>query len=265
MLLDGDFTKSYTHADNSLVVATDTIKNTVYALAKTSPHVASPENFGMELARHFLGTYSHVSTAKITVSKLKWTRIKFNNKEHPHSFVRDGDEVRFSTVEMRRGKVDDSSYRLKISSGIKGLLVLKTTGSGFSNFHRDRYTTLPETNDRIMSTIVDCEYDFGDLSLSDFTCTDFDTAYNQMLDIFMQRFANDFSASVQATIWDVCRQILDTNKAVQRVKMTLPNKHVFAVDMNRFGLKNEGKSATVFAPFDKPNGLISATVCRSKL
>jgi len=149
VLLEGAIQTSYTKADNSVVVATDSMKNTVYIKAKENP-VTPPELFASILGTHFVETYPHITTANIKIVTHRWTRMTIDGKPHPHSFYRDGNETRNVEAVIRKGQGID------IRSGIVGLLVLKSTGSQFHGFVRDEYTTLPEVWDRILSTDVDC-------------------------------------------------------------------------------------------------------------
>ncbi|RKP06670.1 hypothetical protein THASP1DRAFT_31515 [Thamnocephalis sphaerospora] len=268
VLLEGDFETSYTHADNSLVVATDSMKNTVYVLAKQSNHVGRPELFAQELGRHFLDTYSHVSTAHVRILQHRWARMNVQGRLHPHSFRRDGDDKRVCEAHVSR--TDHSRYRVDISSGISQLLVLKTTGSSFTNFVRDRFTTLPETTDRILSTVVEAEWRFHPAYLTAganaredrLTDIDYDEVYQAARNITLNVFAEDNSASVQATLYRMAQQIIEVAPDVDQVYYALPNKHVFTVNLEPFGLKNTGSDATIFMPFDDPSGLITATVVR---
>jgi urate oxidase len=264
-LLEGDFETSYTKADNSMVVATDSIKNTVYVLAKTSPNVNCPERFGLEIGKHFLDTYAHVSGAHVNIIMHRWTRMNIEGKDHPHSFYRDSNETRRTDMVVTRQSVPGrSSYSATVTSGIKDLLVLKTTGSAFSKFYRDRFATLPDAEDRVLSTSVTCNYTFKPRALSELVSIPFCDVFKTVRDITIRRFANDFSISVQATLYDMCVEALRRIRELDVVSYELPNKHVFGVDLAKFGLKNSQSDMTVFMPFEQPNGLITAVVGRKQ-
>lgn len=154
-----DLSRAYTHGDNSPIVATDSIKNTLNLLAKTlAPQtVLCPELFAMHAATHFVKTYKHISSAQIELIQHRWTRITLQEgKEHPHSFVRDGDEKRTVDVRVEKNSPEEEPFLKYLRGGLKGLLLLKSTGSAFHGFIRDEYTTLPEVHDRIFSTEVEC-------------------------------------------------------------------------------------------------------------
>ncbi|SCZ94460.1 BZ3500_MvSof-1268-A1-R1_Chr12-2g03913 [Microbotryum saponariae] len=293
-----DIETSYTKSDNSVIVATDSIKNTTYLFAKQSPHVLQPESFALDLASHFVETYSHIHKAHVNVIQLKWSRIPVTGKAHKHSFVRNGDEKRFTnvTVDATKGK---NAATATVTSGISELLVLKTTESSFENYVFDKYTTLkrksatlrvskpgarffysrrgssslslPSTavDDRIFSTSVDCSYSIT-IPTSALTSAsipklgiDFERIFKSVETTTLEIFATHNSASVQATLYQMCEKILADNKQVAEVSYKLPNKHYFAVDMAYFGLKNtDPKDAEVFMPVDAPSGLIIATVTR---
>ncbi|KZT65882.1 uricase [Daedalea quercina L-15889] len=284
-LVEGDIDVSYTQADNSVVVATDSMKNIIYYLAKTSPHVLSPERFAVHIGTHLVSKYEHLHKAFITVEKLRWARIPIVNdfepvKLHPHSYFRDGDDKRFTSVEIDATLGKDSIIA-KVTSGIKDLLVLKSTGSAFENFIRDEYTTLVEVNDRIFSTSIDLSYVYrpfavpplkDDLLLElevtsedakEGTAWEGDTVADNARKITLETFALDESASVQATLYKMAQKIIATNKFVDQVTYTLPNKHYVPVDMKYMGIDNQTPSeAEVFVPLTAPSGLISATISR---
>src|SRR4051794_40834032 len=151
--LRGEFTRCYTEGDNSMVIPTDTQKNTVYALAKKHAF-ESIEQFGKILAKHFIDNFAHVSCATVSIEQTLWNRIGLDGKAHEHAFIGGNNEARKCVVtHMRDG--------LKIAGGISGMTVLKTTKSGFVNYIRDQYTTLKETTDRIFATIVDATWTYN--------------------------------------------------------------------------------------------------------
>jgi urate oxidase len=262
VLLEGDIETSYTRADNSVVVATDSMKNTVYIKAKEHP-VTPPELFASILGTHFVETYPHITTANIKVVTHRWTRMTIDGKPHPHSFYRDGSETRNVEVVVRKGKGID------IRSGIVGLLVLKSTGSQFHGFVRDEYTTLPEVWDRILSTDVDCGWSwkkFSGMSAVEAAVPKFDKAWEDARSITMKTFAEEDSPSVQNTMYKMCGLILEAVPEVEAVDYSLPNKHYFEIDLSWYkGIKNTGNDAEVYAPQSGPNGLIYCTVTRSQL
>ncbi len=216
---------SYTKADNSVVVATDTMKNTVYIMAKENP-VTPPELFASIVSNHFIETYKHIHAAHVKVITHRWTRMTFDGQPHPHSFLRDGAETRNVEAVAREGQ------GISIRSAIAGLLVLKSTGSQFHGFIRNEYTTLPEVYDRILSTEVDAGwawktfYGIDDVKSS---TSKFDAAWNAARTITLKTFAQDSSASVQNTMYKMCDQILAAVPEVQAVDYSLPNKHYFEI------------------------------------
>ncbi|TKA32038.1 Uricase [Salinomyces thailandicus] len=258
-LLEGDIAASWTHADNANIVATDTQKQTVYVLAKQHP-VNPPELFASILANHFLEQYSHIHVAQVSITVHKWSRMQVDGQAHPHSFLRDGEEKRTVECVARRSK------GISIASGIKGLLVLKSTGSQFWGFHRDEYTRLPEVWDRILSTEVEAKWhwrEFSGLGEVEKEVAGFDAAWSDAKKITLETFAKENSPSVQNTMYLMSEQILAAAPRVEAVDYSLPNKHYFEIDLSWFnGLQNTGKDAEVFAPQSDPNGLIQCTVTR---
>ncbi|KAF9496863.1 uricase [Pleurotus eryngii] len=280
-LLEGDIDVSYTAADNSVIVATDSIKNITYYLAKVSPHVLNPERFALHIGTHILSKYPHIHKAFVTVQQVRWTRIPVDGTDvgHAHSFFRDGDDKRFVKVEVDATKGKDK-LTATITSGITDLLILKSSGSSFTNFIRDGYTTLQEVDDRIFSTSIDLSYTFSAISIpspSDEAKLEFvipqgsggdvwdEGVSSRARKITLDVFAADSSASVQATLYKMAQQIVTEHAGIDSVSYSLPNKHYIAVDMKYIGLDNTTPSqAEVFMPIETPSGLISATVSRKK-
>ena len=265
----------YTKADNSVVVPTDTMKQTTYIMAKQHP-VNPPELFAAILAQHFVDTYKHIHSAHVKVVGHRWTRMTFDGEPHPHSFMRDGAETRNAEATAKRG------HGITIRSAIAGLLVLKSTGSAFHGFVDDEYTILKAVNDRILSTEVDCGWTWSLFKKFDevkAAVPNFDNTWKAAREITLKTFANDSSASVQNTMYKMCEQILSTESTVYAVDYSLPNKHYFEIgeccsrvcrshtnehlDMTwHKGIKNTGKDAEVYEPQSNPNGLIQCTVTR---
>ncbi|PYH47550.1 urate oxidase [Aspergillus saccharolyticus JOP 1030-1] len=259
VLLEGEIDTSYTKADNSVVVATDSIKNTIYILAKQNP-VTPPELFGSILGQHFVTKYAHIHAAHAHIITHRWTRMTIDGKPHPHSFLRDGEETRNVQVDVVEGRGID------IRSSLAKLTVLKSTNSQFWGFVRDEFTTLPETWDRILSTDVDAAWQwqrFADLAAVRAAVPRFDATWSTARDITLKTFAEDNSASVQNTMYKMAELILEKQPLLETVEYSLPNKHYFEIDLSwHKGLKNTGKDAEVYAPQSGPNGLIKCTVGR---
>ncbi|KAK5104903.1 hypothetical protein LTS08_001174 [Lithohypha guttulata] len=259
VLLEGEIETSYTEADNSNVVATDTMKQTTYIMAKQNP-VNPPELFGAILSQHFIDTYKHISVAHVNIIQHRWTRMEVNGQPHPHSFYRDGAEKRLVQADATRGT------GISIRSGISDLLVLKSTGSMFHSFYRNEYTALPETWDRILSTSVDAGWKwstFSGLEAVQKEVTQFNETHIKAREITFRLFAVEESPSVQNTMYKMCEEILAAQSMVTDVDYSLPNKHYFEIDLSwHKGLKNTGKDAEVYAPQSDPNGLIKVTVSR---
>lgn len=201
------------------------MKNTVYILAKQHA-VTPPELFAATVATHFVQKYDHIHAAQIKVIVHRWTRMTVDGEPHPHSFFRDGAETRTADSEAKQ------SGSLSIRSAIAGLLVLKSTGSQFHSFVRDEYTTLPDVYDRILSTEVDCGWewmDFPNLEAVKNATAQFDDAWERSRKITMEVFAKSSSPSVQNTMYKMCDEILKVVPGVEAVDYSLPNKHYFEI------------------------------------
>jgi urate oxidase len=243
--LEGEFDAAHTAGDNSLVVPTDTMKNTVYAMAPE--HLTGPiELFGRTLAEHFL-EFPQVERATISLREHRWSPITTEGGPAPYAFVRTGDFTRTAVVSATRESA-------QIEAGVEDLTVMKTTRSAFAGFPRDRYTTLREVDDRIMATKVTAAWRYGAVDL------DWDEAFERVLGTLLDVLAEHFSPSVQTSIWVMGGAILERHAAVDEVRMVLPNLHHWLVDLSPFGQENHGE---IFVATTEPHGLIEATVRRA--
>lgn len=243
--LQGEFVDAHITGDNANILPTDTMKNTVYALAKGEP-VVDPENFGLMLAAHFLGHNPQVTEARIEISEHLWQRIDVNGKPHRHSFVSRGNERRVAVITQSRTAVT-------VEAGIDELLVLKTTDSAFTGFIKDPFTTLPEAADRIFSTMIAARWRYSGLE------ADYGIYWRQVRKILLETFAQHQSLSVQQTLYAAGKLVLDTYADIAEIRLSLPNKHCLLVNLAPFGMSNDNE---IFVPTDEPHGLIEATLAR---
>lgn len=222
---------SWTTADNSHIVATDTQKQTAYILAKQHP-VHPPERFAATLAQHFLDEYAWLNRAEAHVTVHRWTRMDVDGAPHAHSFLRDGEEKRIAEVVAERGR------GLSVRGGIEGLLLLKTTGSQFWGFHRDDFTRLGETWDRILSTEVQASWWVGgfegegalaEVGKFEEGGMGFDGVWERVRRIVLETFAKEDSPSVQNTMYKMGELVLVQAGRVGKVEFSLPNKHYFEI------------------------------------
>ncbi|KAJ2443602.1 hypothetical protein GGF42_006574 [Coemansia sp. RSA 2424] len=270
ILLSGTaFESSYIKGGNELIVATDSQKNAIYYLAKTLPvdRVMVPEVFATEVASFMVKRYSQITTCHVKIITKPWERMKFDSKEHPHSFCREGKETRWTEVYVTKSSPPSAtSLTVAMNSGFYDLEVLKTTNSSFAGFVRDELTTLPDTPDRILSTKVLCQWKFVAGSLDSLQGTPFDAIYAGAKRNTLDALANDprawVHASVQTTLYIMADRILNDFAAVDDVYIALPNIHYFPFDMSKFGLKNLQADAEVYMPLADPSGYITATVSR---
>jgi urate oxidase len=246
--LRGDFAAAHLAGDNGHVVATDTQKNTIYAFAREG--VGSPEAFLLRLGEHFTSSFDWVSGGRWEAESYSWDRIRAHGAEHDHSFVRNGQEVR--TAVLVRDGAD-----AHLISGLKDLTVLKSTQSGFVGYPRDKYTTLPETTDRILATDVSARWRFK--TGTDFSTTDFNKSYDDVKSLLLEGFSENYSHALQQTLFDMGAKVLEAHGEIDEIKFSMPNKHHFLVDLSPFGLDNPNE---VFFAADRPYGLIEATVQR---
>jgi urate oxidase len=242
--LRGDFAAAHTAGDNSHVLSTDAQKNTVFAFAREG--VGSPEAFGLRLARHFAGSYDWITGARVTVESYGWERITVGAAEHDHAFRRAGGEVRTAVVTV-------DGDRAHVLAGLTDLVVLKTTGSEFWGFPRDRYTTLAETRDRILATAVTARWRYTSTDLN------FDACFDGVRTALLETFASTHSLALQQSLYAMGEAVLEQSPEVAEIRMSMPNKHHFLQDLSAYGLDNPG---IVYHADDRPYGLIEGTVLR---
>ncbi|XP_047442302.1 uricase [Mugil cephalus] len=245
--------KDYLTGDNSDIIPTDTIKNSVHALAKIKG-VRTIEQFSLDICHHFLTSFNHVLRAKVSMEEAPWRRVEKNGVQHAHAFIFSPEAWRFCDVEQHLNGTP------VIHSGVKDMKVLKTTQSGFEGFLRDRFTTLQETKDRCFCTSVYARWLYNTQHV------DFDAAWKRVKDTIIEKFAGpydhgEFSPSVQKTLYETQVLVLDRISQVDEIEIVMPNQHYFTIDMTKMGLVNKDE---VLLPLDSPSGNITGTVRRKQ-
>ena len=245
VVLEGDFGATHVEGDNSGLLATDTMRNTVYALAKD--HLTgSIEDFGLKLVDHFLETGPTVESCRVEITQFPWHRIEVNGRGHDHSFVRGRGE--------RRAKVSgDGGGERRVEAGVGEVYVLKTTESGFEGFLRERFTTLPETDDRILATVVTAKWFYNT------NHADFDRLWGGVLDRSLEIFTNHYSPSAQNTLYRMGKAVLEASPEIEKIWCSLQNVHHIPYDLERFGITNDNE---IFHATHDPYGQIEAWVER---
>lgn len=244
---EGEFERVYTAGDNSSVLPTDTMKNTVYAMA--SQHPVDPiEEFALTLGKHFLGRNDPVKAVRIDIEEHGWRRVKVGDRHHTHSFIAGSDEKRVTHLRLDRAGVE-------LESGVEDLVLLKTTGSAFEGYLRDEYTTLPETSDRIFATAVSARWRYAESS----SPADYNGLWWAARQAMIEAFAEHDSQSVQHTLYAMGERVLDACAEVTEVRLSLPNRHHILANLKPFGLENPNQ---IFVPTPEPYGLIQGTVRR---
>ncbi len=241
--LEGAFDEVYTKGDNRACLPTDTMKNTVYAMARTHAIVAV-ERFASDLAGHFLEK-NGVTRARIRIAEMPWGRIDVEDQPQPHAFVQTGAERWMTSVTRDRDGV-------AIASGLADLVVMKTRDSAFAGFPRDEYTTLPETRDRLMATSIAATWTYRP-GVTDFTVRE------QIRTALLRAFATHRSESVQHTLYAMGEAALAAAPDTADITIVMPNRHHLLVDLAPFGLDNPNE---IFVATDQPFGLIEATIRR---
>jgi urate oxidase len=245
VVLQGDFETSYTEGDNSLVVATDTMKNTVQALARD--HLGrDTERFLAFLGHHFIGKYPQVSSATISSTERVWQRMEVGGVAHPHTFSANDRAVPFASVTVtQEGQT--------AHSGIDDFLVMKSTESSFIDYPRCELTTLPETTDRVLATSLKATWQWA-VEPDDYTATN-----AAILSAMLVPFANNHSPSAQTTLYQMGTAALEACPEIGQIHIAMPNKHYLYIPLDKFGIENKNE---IFLPTDEPHGQIEATVSR---
>jgi urate oxidase len=246
--LEGEFESSYTAGDNRSILPADTIKNTVYALAKLYT-IEQIEEFAEQLINHFLTDNPQVRKVRVKIAEYLWTRIPFGGKPHPWSFTPAGPERRTTAVTGNRETV-------LIESGLENLQIVKTTGSGFEGYVRDPFTTLKETTDRILSTAVRASWLYSDNEIP------FSVYWHGVRQAILDTFVEHESRSLQFTLHAIAEAVLERYADIAEIRLWLPNKDCRLVDLGLFGLENDNE---VFAPAEEPYELIEARLRRESI
>lgn len=253
--LSGEFANTHLTGDNAQVIPTDTMKNTVFALSHALGAL-QPESFGLQLARHFLATHTHVARAEVRLEKYEWDRIISKGKPSPRAFRRNGSMTRTASVIVSRAGQGTSEF---VVSGVKDLVVLKTSDSEFHGYLRDKFTTLIEATDRILATEVTARWRIAATAGSTLDRMDWAKHFERALDTLLGAFAEHHSLSLQQTLYLMGERVLADQPAIAAIRLSLPNKHHFVVDLSPFGLENRNE---VFIAADRPYGLIEAVIER---
>jgi urate oxidase len=246
VLLSGDFESCFTDGDNSAILPTDTMKNTVYSRAREST-AESIEDFALELADFFLKRNPQVSHTAINIGSTAWEHAVVQGRPHPSTFIRGSSESQTTAVTCAQG--GDPS----VTSGLENLVVLKTANSGFEGYIHDSLTTLPETADRLFGTSMRAQWKYRSASLP------FDPLRGQLRETLVAAFAGHDSKSVQHTLLAMAQAALEAVPEILDMELAMPNKHCLLVDLSRFGQTNPNH---IFVPTDEPYGNIVARVIR---
>lgn len=248
VLLEGDFASCFEDGNNSKILPTDTMKNTVYWLARTSS-ASSMEDFSKELVDFLLNGNPQVSRAEVSVREKTWERLQTRGKPHPTAFVQSSGESQMTKVARVQGGA------FLVSSGLKNLVIMKTAGSAFEGYIKDPLTTLPETTDRLFGTAVRATWSYSAWDLA------FASLRTKIREMLLTVFADHESRSVQHTLYAMANRVLEAVPEVDEITLTMPNKHCLLVDLSRFGQDNPNE---IFVPVDEPRGYIEARIRRQR-
>lgn len=246
--LEGDFESCFTIGDNSKILPTDTMKNTVYFVARDST-ATTMEEYAKELVDFLLSRNAQVSSASVEIVEKPWQHVPVHGAPHPTTFQQSGPDVHTCTVTRTQGG------QFSIRAGVRGLVILKTTKSAFTGYIKDELTTLPETRDRLFGTEAEITWNYGHNNPA------FAEVREWIMRTLLTSFAEHDSLSVQHTLYAMGTDVLAAAPAVTEITLTMPNRHCLLVDLSRFGQDNPNE---IFVPIDEPHGYIEARITRNK-
>jgi urate oxidase len=258
ILLTGDFDTAHTLGDNSKILATDTMKNTVYFVARHSS-ATSMEAYALELIDYILTRNPQVSSAEVIIASTLWKRLFVDGKPFPTGFMRGSEERQ--TTRIAKSQAGTPT----ITSGLEGLTIMKTAQSAFTGYIKESLTTLPETTDRLFCTALKAEWPYTAEGIESAAASpdhaiDYNKVRSHLREALIATFAKHDSLSVQQTLYAMAEAALAHTTLIDEIYMLMPNKHNLLVDMARFGLDNPNH---IFVPTDEPHGTIEATVRRA--
>ncbi len=258
ILLTGDFNTAHTHGDNSKILPTDTMKNTVYFVARESKST-SMEEYAQELIDYILTRNPQVSSAEVVIESTLWKRLTVDGKPFPTAFMRGSDERQTTTITRAQNQP------FNITAGFDHLTILKTSNSAFTGYIKDPLTTLPETVDRLFGTALKAEWPYTPEAIASAAASpdhaiDFNKVRTHIREVMISTFAKHDSLSVQQTLFAMAEAALHHTNLIDEIYLLMPNKHNLLVDLSRFGQENPNH---IFVPTDEPHGTIEATIRRS--
>lgn len=246
ILLEGDFASCFTDGDNSKILPTDTMKNTVYSLARSSS-ANCIEDFGKELLQFLLDRNPQLSGGRVSLSEKTWDHLVIDGRPHPTTFLQASTECPTAEITRARGA------GFTVRSGLNNLIILKTAGSEFAGFLKDSLTTLPAATDRLFGTAVRACWHYSSPDLP------FENLRLRIRESLLAVFAGHTSKSVQHTLYAMGEAALEKVPEIEDIELTMPNIHCLLVDLSRFGQDNPNE---IFVPIDEPHGYIEARIRR---
>ncbi|GMI14018.1 hypothetical protein TrVE_jg7449 [Triparma verrucosa] len=253
------YERVFTADDNTDLVATDTQKNTVYVVAKRTK-ADSPEQFAVDLCKHFLSEYSILTGAEALVRQVVWERAVVDGSDHDHGWIKRGPEMNVGHCKFDRDDVP------VVTSKLQGYTIFKSTQSGFANYLQDKYTLLPPCEERCLSTEMDATWTYaGDIDGDCGGSFDYSSLRTTVVSeltkgIFGPASGGVFSVSLQATIYDAGCMVLTACPDVKNIKIETPNKHY--LPYRQLETLGETFEDDVFTPTDEPSGTIQCIVER---
>jgi urate oxidase len=246
VLIQGDYDNAFRTGSNSDILPTDTMKNTVYSIARRSS-ASCIEEFAQDLVTHFLATYAHAELVSVDIKEKLWEHLEVNGKSHPTGFQQRSVELQTTSMTGSR------NAGVTVASGLRGLVILKTADSGFEGYIKDPLTTLRETNDRLLGTDVTASWSYNTADLP------FAQVRKEIRASLVTTFAHHKSLSVQHTLFAMAEATLAKVPAITDITLTMPNKHCLLIDLAAFSQDNSNE---IFVPIDEPHGYIEARVTR---
>jgi len=205
-----NFMPAYTEGDNRGVVATDTMKNFVYAMALAFAGDRY-ELFAEFLGRQFLEHYPQMQSLRIFLRELPF-------EAHSDKLLSGPLDDDYEIVELHLDRAGVQSLRV----GRRNLRLVKLTGSAFKSFARDEFTTLPEVTDRPLYIFLDVHWRYPDGGAA--IASERLVGSGEVRDVVRKTFDDFVSMSIQHLVHEMGKRVLERFPELSEVSFDAQNR-----------------------------------------
>lgn len=242
---EGDFEDAHERGENRKILPPQTIRNTVYALARQYPSAAI-EDFSLHLIEHFLTYNAQISQVRIEAEESAWARIPHAGKPHGSAFTQSAKERRIASLRGARESVE-------VRGGVRELFVLKAAKAGFEGFLRDPYTTLEDDGDSMISAELRAAWLYKGEEI------EFNATWHGVRQALLEVFAEHESRSLPHTLYAMGEAIFASFDPITEISLSISGEYCALADLKPLGMDNPGE---IFLPADAPRALAEATLRR---